>query len=110
MPIVGFTIASRDDCFGNGVDEVKIVVKDIPLASIMVMGANKDSVKISCNGIDYVKFKDADFIQQIQEDRLRTLTIMGTLNLNEWQGRESLQVFIKDYELADSYNESKYDF
>ena len=41
----------------------------------MAMGANKDSMKISYNDVDYVKFKDADFVQEVFDNRMKRLTI-----------------------------------
>lgn len=101
-------LAAHPEYFGNHIDEPMIVVKNIPLMSIMAMGANKDSMKISYNGIDYVKFKDTDFVEEIQNNRTKKLTVYGRANLNEWMGKQSVQVFINDYELKD--DESKYDF
>ena len=94
--------------FGNHIDEIKFVVKNIPLANIFVMGANKDSIKISCNGIDYIRFKDTDFIEQVINNRMNTLTVYGRSNLNTYNGKTSIQVFIDDYELTENLN--KYDF
>ena len=74
----------------------------------MVMGANKDSMKISYNGIDYVRFKDEDFIKEIQSNRIKKLSIYGRANLNLWMGKKSVQIFIDDYELVE--DTSKYDF
>ena len=105
---VGIKIAEHNEYFGNGIPEVKIIVKDIPLSNILVMGADKSSIKISYNGVDYIKFKDFDFIQDIQENRTKNLTIYGRLNLNCFAGKTSLQVFIDDYEFEKE--QSKYDF
>lgn len=105
---VGLQLAGHPEFFGNGIDEVKIVIEDISLANIMVMGADKSSIKISENGIDYVKFKDFDFIDEVQNNRQKKLTVYGRLNLNEWAGRKSLQCFIDDYEFKEV--NSKYDF
>ena len=76
--------------------------------NIMAMGANKDSMKISYNGIDYVKFKDTDFVEKITNNRAKKLTVYGRANLNSWMGKESVQIFITDYELKE--DNSKYDF
>lgn len=105
---IGLKIAGCPEYFGNGIDEVKVVIEDISLANIMVMGADKSSIKISEGGIDFVKFKDTDFIDEVQNNRQKKLIVYGRLNLNEWAGRKSLQVFIDDYELKD--DSSKYDF
>ena len=90
------------------IKEIKVVIKNISLASVSVMGANRDSMKISYNGIDYVKFKDTNFIGEVMSNRMKTLTIYGRVNLNEWMGNKSVQVFIDDYELI--ADEHKYDF
>lgn len=109
LPSLGYALARHPEYFGNGIDEIKIIVKDIPLGDIFVMGKDKSSIKISCNGIDYVKFKDLDFIDEIMNNRLSKLTVVGTLNLNTFAGKTSLQLFIEDYELNED-SSSKYDF
>lgn len=107
FPRVGMQIAEHPEYFGNGIEEVKVVVKNIPLSNILVMGADKTSIKISSNGVDFVKFKDESFIEEVMENRDKALTVYGRLNLNEWQGKKSLQVFISDYEFSAV---NKYDF
>ena len=101
-------LASHPEYFGNHIEEPMIVIKDIPLMNVMVMGASKDSIKISYNGIDYVKFKDTDFIEEVMNNRTKKLTVYGRANLNEWMGKQSVQIFISDYELVE--DNSKYDF
>ena len=101
-------LAAHPEYFGNHIDEPMIVIKNIPLMNVQVMGTNKDSIKISYNGIDYVKFKDTDFIEEVMDNRMKKLTVYGRANLNEWMGKKSVQVFITDYELVE--DTSKYDF
>ena len=102
------SLAAHPEYFGNHIDEPMIIIKNIPLMNIMAMGTNRDSMKISYNGIDYVKFKDTDFIEEVMNNRTKKLTIYGRANLNEWMGKKSVQVFITDYELVE--DSSKYDF
>ena len=102
------SLAAHPEYFGNHIEEPMLVIKNIPLMNIMAMGTNKDSMKISYNGIDYVKFKDTDFVEEIQNNRAKKLTVYGRANLNEWMGKKSVQVFISDYELEE--DTSKYDF
>jgi len=102
------SLVEHPEYFGNHIDEIKFVVENIPLMSVMPMGANKDSMKISYNGIDYVRFKDTEFVEQVMEDRTKLLTIYGRGNLNTFNGRTSVQIFIDDYELKE--DNSKYDF
>ena len=102
------SLAAHPEFFGNHIDEIKFVVTNIPLSNIFVMGANKDSIKISCNGIDYIRFKDSDFIEQVINNRTALLTIYGRANLNNYMGKTTIQIFCDDYELNE--NSSKYDF
>ena len=76
--------------------------------NIMPMGANKDSMKISYKGIDYVRFKDEDFVEEVLNNRTKKLTVYGRANLNVFNGKTSIQVFIDDYELVE--DNSKYEF
>ena len=101
-------LASHPEFFGNHIDEIKFVIKNITLSNVMTMGANKDSMKISCNGVDYVRFKDMDFVDAVMNNRMDKLTVYGRANLNTFAGRTSIQVFVDDYELLK--DENKYDF
>ena len=102
------SLGSHPEFFGNHIEEVKVVIEGISLMNLMVMGTNKDSLKISHNGVDYVRFKDNDFIEEVMENRTKLLTVYGRCNLNTFNGRTSVQVFIDDYELKE--DSSKYDF
>lgn len=101
-------IASHPELFGNHIEEVKFIIKNISLASVLPMGANKDSMKISYNGVDYVRFKDMGFVESVMNNRTYKLTVYGRANLNTFAGRTSIQIFIDDYELLK--DENKYDF
>lgn len=103
-----YALAEHPEYFGNHIDEITVVIKNIPLSNIMIMGTNKDSIKISYNNIDFVKFKDTNFIEKVQEDRMKLLNIYGKININNYMSRTSLQVFCNDYEFVE--DASKYDF
>ena len=77
----------------------------------MTMGANKDSMKISFNGVDYVRFKDLDFTEKVFSNRMKKLSAYGRINLNTFAGKTSIQLFIDDYDLEEPENDPhKYDF
>jgi len=104
-------LGEHPEFFGNHIDEIKIVIKNISLANVMAMGANKDSMKISFNGIDYVRFKDINFTEEVFDNRLQKLTVYGRVNLNTFAGRTTTQVFIDDYDLDNPPDDPhKYDF
>ena len=102
------TIAYSIQYFGNQIDEIELVIKNLPLQNILVMGANKDCLRISYDGINYVKFKDLDFVNDVLNNRMKTLTIYGKASVNVYNGVSSIQVSIKDYELVN--DDHKYDF
>ena len=105
------SLAEHPEFFGNHIDEIKVVIKNISLASVMAMGANKDSMKINFNNIDYVRFKDVTFTEEVFSNRMKTLTVYGRINLNTFAGRTTTQVFIDDYDLDDAQEDPhKYDF
>ena len=102
------SLAGHPEYFGNHIDEIKLIIKNISLSNIMTMGTNKDSIKISYNNIDYVKFKDLDFIEEVFANRTKKLNVYGRVNLNTFAGRTSIQVFIDDYDFEEDLH--KYDF
>lgn len=101
-------LAEHQDYYGNGIDEPRLIIKNISLANIMAMGTNKDSMKISFNGIDYVRFKDLNFVEEVNEKRIKLLNVYGRANLNTFAGKTTIQFFIDDYEFVDDTH--KYDF
>lgn len=102
-----YALSEHPEYFGNHIEEIKVAITNIPLSHIFIMGANKDSIKISCNGIDFVKFKSIDFINQVLANRMATITIVGRINLNYFAGKTTVQIFIDDY---DFNIPNKYDF
>lgn len=103
-----YALASHPEYFGNHIDEITFIIKNISLASVMAMGPNKDSMKISYNGVDYIRFKDLDFVEDIFNNRDLLLSVYGRANLNTFNGKTSIQIFISDYSFEEDSH--KYDF
>lgn len=80
-----------------------IAVKDLVVraSDVQVIGKNKDTLKISKNGITYIKFFAKDLINEISKYNEMQLTIVGTANLNEWNGIVTPQLFIKDIDIKE---------
>ena len=85
-----YELSSHPEYFGNHIDEIKYIIKDIPLTKTLVMGANKDSIRISYNNIDYIRFKDEDFIEKVLAHPQSTITIYARGNINNFNGKESV--------------------
>lgn len=104
---LALTIADNEDLWGNDISEPHVVVEDILLSSsqLFIMGENKDSVKWTLNGVEYVKFKDADFVDTLQQYGLFNITVYGKFAKNVWQGKTSPQLIIEDFNIKDASDE-----
>lgn len=71
----------------------------------MFMGENKDSVKWTHNGVEYVRFKDEDFAAELKMYETFEITVYGKCMKNSWQGRITPQIVIDDYNVRDTTNE-----
>lgn len=105
-------IGNATTLWGNGVDEVKVAIKNLPLKAIQIMGQKKNHLKISYKGVDYVRFGDRDMIDALMENRMRKIDIIGSFSISEWDGRRSLQVFIDEWQFSNEEEEKahKFDF
>lgn len=75
-------------------------------ANISVMGANKDTIKFTINGIDYIKFHATDLINELQSiQNFVKIEMVCKANINEWMGRLSPQMMIEDYEINEIQNQ-----
>lgn len=107
IPIIS-QIDNNKGIWGKGIEEPLLCIKNIQLqhSDIITMGTNADSIKIVKNGIAFVKFKDLDFYDKLMnENEPIYLTVVGKANINSWQGHNTPQIFIQDYNI-----ESIYDF
>lgn len=95
-------ISRHDDIWGQSNNVPLIHVKGLIVEpdEISIIGKNNDTVKIEKNGIIYIKFKAKDMIEDLSKySETINIEIVGEANLNEWGGRTTPQIFIKDYEI-----------
>lgn len=93
--------------WGKGVEEPLLCIKNIPVAhnDIITMGTNGDSFKFVKNGITFVKFKDLEFYDNIMNsEEPLYLNIIAKANMNYWQGHNTPQLFIQDYNIENIYD------
>ncbi len=99
-----FDINSGKDLWGQGNPEPLIVVRNIPVrrADIQVCGAKTDTVRFSINGVTYIKFQTPNMGKKIENlSEQLYITVVGTVNVNEWNGTSTPQILIKDWEIKD---------
>lgn len=95
-------LGSHPDIWGQGNKEALIYIKPVEFNphNIFIMGKNKDTVKITINGIDYIKFRATELIEKLQSmpDTCR-IEMVCKANINEWMGQKKPQMFIEDCEI-----------
>jgi single-stranded-DNA-specific exonuclease len=94
-------IGNNDFIWSQQNDAPKIHVTDINLrkSDIQVIGKTGNTVKFEKNGITYIQFFANDLIEDLNNYDDIKLEIVGTAKLNEWGGRVTKQIIIKDYEV-----------
>ena len=90
--------------YGKGVEEPKVIIKDLLFTpkEVVVMGKDNSSAKINIDNLAIVKFKDTKFVEDVQKYSLSSITIYGKLNLNNFAGKFTPQVIIEDYEIENA--------
>lgn len=102
------TLGSLDEIWGQGMEEPLIAIENIHLnkQNIQAIGAKKDTVKFTVNGITYIKFKDETLLEKLTKYDTMNVIILGRANLNEWMGNITPQIIIENYQIIDT----TYDF
>lgn len=96
-------ICSHGGIYGQNNSEPYIHITDINFTSadVQVMGKGADTVKITKNGVAYMKFKATKLIEDLKKYKEIKMEVVGRANLNSWGGRVTPQIFIEDYEVSD---------
>lgn len=100
-------LGTNSNLWAKGNEEPYIVIKDLVLTPdrFQCIGGNKDTVKFNVNGVDFLKFKDRELAEKVQNMKEIKITVLGRANINNFMGQLSPQLFIEDYDILDSYYE-----
>ena len=81
-------LAEYPEVWGQKNPEGLIFITDLFVdpSDIRIMGANKDTLKITHNGVAYMKFHASDMIERLSKCNEIKINLVGRANLNEWQG------------------------
>lgn len=88
----------------KGFDKPKFYIKlsNVRSSDILTMGASKNTVKITHDYISYIKFKcTEEELNVLLKNGNKDIEIIGTFNVNEWNGRTFPQVFIEYFEVKE---------
>ena len=107
------TINNLKQYWCKGFEKPKFFIRlnNISASSIATMGASGNSIKISNNHISYVKFKcTQEELDVLLSKGKKDIEIIGTFNINEWNGRTFPQVMIETLEVVASEMVNDVDF
>lgn len=96
-----FDIGSYEHIWGQKISEPFLYIDNINLTAsdIQVCGARKDTVRFEKFGVTYIQFHAKQLIEDLQQYPEISLEVVGRANINEWMGRKTPQVIIKNYEV-----------
>ena len=98
-------IAEYDYLWNSSIPQPKFAF-DLNYAAenIQTMGSNNDSLKIYYNGISFIAFKCPELIEALKEQDRGHITIIGSAQINEYNGYRNIQVIIDDIEIFKESN------
>lgn len=98
-------------CKGFEKPQFYIKLDNVRSQDIVTMGANGNTIKITHDYISYLKFKcTKDDLDMLLKEGNKDIEIIGTFNVNEWNGRTFPQVFIEHFEVTERDNMDDIDF
>ena len=103
-----YELSKHPEYFGNGINEIEVIIKNVSLKNYLIMGQYKNHIKFTQNGVEYVRFYDEELINIVKNSDSPTMDVYGKISLNEWGGKVTPQCNISDYEINSPLN--KYDF
>ena len=95
---------NEEGIWGQDMPESEIIVKNLPVDNIQLLSPDKKpTLKISCEGIDFMKFKSSEEeYDKLKGSNFGTvfINLLGKPNINSWGGRTTPQILINDYEIV----------
>ena len=80
---------------GCGVRKPVCVIRGVHVQSASYVGADKSTLKLSCNGFSAIGFGKADLYKQQGEPDI--IDVLGTIEENVFRGNVSIQVVMEDF-------------
>ena len=114
--VSSFDIISVDElksywCKGFDKPQFYIKLKNVNSSDIVTMGSTGNTIKITHDYISYIKFKcTQEELDLLLKQGNKDIELIGTFNVNEWNGRSFPQVFIEHFEVKEVENLDDIDF
>jgi single-stranded-DNA-specific exonuclease len=86
--------------YGNGIPQPKFAFElRLSKENFKLIGKNSDTVRISINGIDFIRFKDKKLAEVVKDSDMFEMVIIGRAQINEWMGKKTPQIVIDSYDI-----------
>lgn len=96
------TVQKNEFYWGKGIESPKFAVTELTASFKDVKISSGGMISIEVNGVKYVQFTaDPEFYDYVETPNTLTLTVIGTMGVNEFMGRTSYQFIIKDFKIED---------
>ena len=106
------TVHSYEHLWGNGVPQPLFYIENILVHSsqISILGEDERTIKFSCEGVEYIKFKVSKEEKEELDRRYQSpmnfrFVLTGRFSVNTFRGNSKPQVLIDKWE----YSESDFD-
>lgn len=98
-----YDISRFENYFGAQNPTPLIYIKNIRINKndVQVIGKDGSTVKFEKNGITYIKFHAKELIEDLEEYDEMSIEVVGKMNLNEFRGNKTPQIFIENYEIKE---------
>ena len=88
--------------WGGGVKEPLFAITEInvPSTDVKLIGAKKNTISFSTNGISYIKFNCNEELYNniVKDGKDVNFTVVGKFAINEYNGNKTPQIIIEDME------------
>lgn len=106
-PYIILQIAEMYNFWGQEIPESYIALERISLSScrVQLLSADKNpTIKITLPcGVDVMKFKSSQEEYEQMTKSNAIISLIGTCNKNEWNGRVTPQILVEDFELTEEW-------
>jgi single-stranded-DNA-specific exonuclease len=106
-------VAGYQKYWGKGLEQPLFAIKDIEVDFSNVKISSGGAIKFEVNGVEFTQFSaDKRFYDLVETDNNVTLTVVGTLGINEYMGKETHQCVINHFKITkvEDNTSNKYKF
>lgn len=88
--------------YSTGVKEPVCYIEDITVEpeEVFTIGKNANILKICVDGVEFIKFGFDPFDDIVMQDKAFTINVIGKIGVNTYEGKQTPQVIIEDFDIV----------